>query len=80
MQNLTPPLPAGKSPEDRSGERDLMLSALRIAATRSRLQVTLFESLHTALRQKRIDCAGAVAQLKQEGLPDRLPPFFGGGQ
>ena len=63
--------------EDTSGERDLILSSLRVAATRSRLQTNLFNSVGVALRQKQIDCAGALAWLKDEGLLDCLP--FGPG-
>jgi hypothetical protein len=63
--------------EDTSGERDLILSSLRVAATRSRLQTNLFDSVGVALRQKQIDCAGALAWLKDEGLLDCLP--FGPG-
>jgi hypothetical protein len=63
--------------EDTSGERDLILSSLRVAATRSRLITNIFDSIGVALRQKQIDCAGAMAWLKDEGLLDHLP--FGPG-
>jgi hypothetical protein len=63
--------------EDTSGERDLILSSLRVAATRSRLQTNIFDSIGVALRQKQIDCSGALAWLKDEGLLDYLP--FGPG-
>jgi hypothetical protein len=59
--------------KDSPGERDLILSSLRVAATRSRLQTNLFESVGIALRQKQIDCAGALAWLRDEGLLDHLP-------
>jgi hypothetical protein len=67
-----------KSREDTSGERDLVLSALRVAATRSRLITNSLETVGIALRQKQIDCAGALAWLKDEGLLDLLP-FTPGG-
>jgi hypothetical protein len=63
--------------EDTSGERDLILSSLRVAATRSRLQTNILDSVGVALRQKQIDCTGALAWLKEEGLLDCLP--FGPG-
>ena len=63
--------------EDTSGERDLILSSLRVAATRSRLQTNLFDLIGVALRQKQIDCSGALAWLRDEGLLDHLP--FGPG-
>lgn len=59
--------------QDTSGERDLMLTSLRVAATRSRLQTNIFDSIGVALRQKQIDCAGAMAWLTEEGLLDHLP-------
>jgi hypothetical protein len=58
---------------DTSGERDLVLSALRVAATRSRLQTNILDTIGVALRQKQIDCAGALAWLGEEGLLDHLP-------
>lgn len=58
---------------DTSGERDLVISALRVAATRSRLQTNILDTIGVALRQKQIDCAGAIAWLKEEGLLDHLP-------
>ena len=63
--------------EDTSGERDLIFSSLRVAATRSRLQTNLFNSIGVALRQKQIDCSGALAWLRDEGLLDHMP--FGPG-
>ena len=63
--------------EDTPGERDLILSSLRVASTRSRLQTNIFDSVGVALRQKQIDCASALAWLKDEGLLDCLP--FGPG-
>jgi hypothetical protein len=44
-----------------------------LAATRSRLKVTLFETLHTALRQKHTDCAGILKRLKDEGVYNEVP-------
>jgi hypothetical protein len=74
MTNIAKPSPQGKPlREDSSGERDLILSSLRVAATRSRLITNLFDSVGVALRQKQIDCAGALAWLKDEGLLDHLP-------
>jgi hypothetical protein len=73
MNPVTQPSPQGKSHVDTSGERDLVLSALRVAATRSRLQTNLFDTIGVALRQKQIDCAGALAWLKDEGLLHHLP-------
>ncbi len=79
MTQVSQPLPQDKSREDASGERDLVLSALRVAATRSRLTTNIFDTIGVALRQKQIDCAGALAWLKDEGLLDLLP-FPGASQ
>jgi hypothetical protein len=73
MNSLPQPSPQGKSAEDSSGERELVLSALRVAATRSRLQTNILDSVGVALRHRSIDCAGALAWLKDEGLLDHLP-------
>jgi hypothetical protein len=76
MPNIAKPSPQGKPlHEDTSGERDLILSALRVAASRSRLETNLLDNIGTALRHKQIDCAGALEWLRDEGLIDRLPPF-----
>jgi hypothetical protein len=73
MNSVTQPSPQGKSHVDTSGERDLVLSALRVAVTRSRLVTNSLEAVGIALRQKQIDCAGALAWLNDEGLIDLLP-------
>jgi hypothetical protein len=73
MFQVSQPSPQGKSHVDSSGERDLVLSALRVAATRSRLITNIFDTVGVALRQKEIDCAGALAWLHEEGLLDHLP-------
>ena len=72
--NVSTPLPAVKPVSgDTPGERDLLLNGLRLAATRSRLKATSFETIHNALRQKHIDCAGAIRSLKDEGLINEVP-------
>jgi hypothetical protein len=78
MTELSTPSSAVKpNKADSSGERDLLLTSLRVAASRSRLITNLFDTVGVALRQKQIDCAGALAWLKDEGLLDHLP--FGPG-
>jgi hypothetical protein len=73
MKEVASPAPQGKSDVDTSGERELILSAIRVAATRSRLQTNILDSVGVALRHKSIDCAGALAWLKDEGLLQHLP-------
>jgi hypothetical protein len=73
MNSVPQPSPQGKSSMDTSGERDLVLSALRVAATRSRLTTNCLETIGIALRQKQVNCAGALAWLSDEGLLDLLP-------
>ena len=72
MSQVSQPSQAVKSHEDASGERDLMLSALRVAAATSKLEVNLFESVAISLRQKAIDCAGALEWLKRENVLSRV--------
>jgi hypothetical protein len=72
MKSLPKPSPAVNTHVDTSGERDLMLTALRLAATRTRLQTNVLDSVGVALRQKQIDCAAALAWLKDEGLLDHI--------
>ena len=57
-----------KSYEDSPGERDMVMSALRVAATRSRLQTNIFKSIYLGLRQKQLSCAEVIQRLKDEGL------------
>ena len=60
-----------KSPDQR--DRDLLLGSLREAATRSRLQTTIFENLGNQLRMGQIDRSGVIERLKQEDLLHLLP-------
>jgi hypothetical protein len=79
MTNIQAPSPIGKS-QDTPGERDLLLSALRVAAARAKLEVNLFESVGISLRQKAINCAGALQWLKDENVLDLVqfgPPASG---
>ena len=62
----------GKSAADTAGERDFLLTVLRTAAARTRLTTNAIESIGTALRNKQIDCAGAMAWAKDEGILDYL--------
>jgi len=55
------------------GERDMILSSLRVAATRSRLITNILDNLGVALREKQVDCAGALEWLKDKGLLNHLP-------
>jgi hypothetical protein len=53
---------------DTSGERDLVLSALRAATARARLAATEFDSIGISLRQKLISCEQALQWARDEGL------------
>jgi hypothetical protein len=68
MTNMTNALAAVKSREDSPGERDLLLTALRAAAARSRLITNELDSIGVSLRQKVITCEQALEWLKDEGL------------
>ena len=62
----------GKSAADTAGERDFLLTVLRTAAARSRLTTNAIETIGTALRNKMVDCDGAMFWAKQEGIIDHL--------
>jgi hypothetical protein len=59
---------AGVKSQDSSGERDLLLTALRTAAARSRLITNELDTIGVSLRQKVINCEQALAWAKEEGL------------
>lgn len=63
---------AGVKPlnEDSPGERDLILTALRAAAARSRLVTVELDSIGVSLRQKVITCTQALEWAKDEDLLD----------
>ena len=63
---------AGVKPlnEDTPGERDLLLTALRAAAARSRLVTVELDSIGVSLRQKAINCAQALEWARDEDLLD----------
>jgi hypothetical protein len=59
---------ASKSHMDSSSEREIMLSKLRVAATRAKLQVTLLEDFQISLRQKATSVSGVQQRLHEEGI------------
>ena len=68
MTLLASASPAVKSDEDAPGERDLLLTALRAAATRSRLIGTELETIGLSLRHRKVSCEQALTWLRDEGL------------
>jgi hypothetical protein len=62
----------GKPAADTPGERDFLLTVLRTAAARSRLTTNAIDTIGTALRNKMVDCEGAMFWAKQEGILDHL--------
>jgi len=68
MTNIAKPSPQGKSNMDSSGERDLMISALRAATARARLAANEFDTIGISLRQKLITCEQALEWARNEGL------------
>jgi hypothetical protein len=63
---------ASPSAADKPAQRELLLSDLRLAAARAKLETQLFESIAISVRQRHLTCAGARDQLRKEGLLDRL--------
>jgi hypothetical protein len=68
MTHVASPSPQGKSNVDTSGERDLVISALRAATARARLAATEFDTIEISLRQKLITCEQALQWARDEGL------------
>ena len=68
MTSVAKALAPGKSNVDSSGERDLLLSALRAATARARLAATEFDTIGISLRQKAITCEQALEWCRDEGL------------
>jgi hypothetical protein len=65
--NVSTPLPAVKPVSgDTPGERDLMLSALRVASARARLIANQIDTIGASLRQKAITCKDALEWARQE--------------
>jgi hypothetical protein len=71
MSHIAEQRAEGKSKAQR--DRDLLLGQLREAATRSRLQTTIFENLGNQLRMGQLDRSGVIERLKQEDLLHLLP-------
>ena len=57
---------------DTANERDFTLSVFRTAAARQRLAVNAIETIGTALRNKLVDCEGAMKWAHEEGVIDYL--------
>jgi hypothetical protein len=53
---------------DTPGERDLMLSSLRVASAQARLVANQIDTIGASLRQKAITCEDALTWAKQEGV------------
>jgi hypothetical protein len=68
MNSLPEPVVRGKPAADTASERDFTLSVFRTAAARQRLAVNSLETIGTALRNKLVDCAGAMRWAQEEGV------------
>jgi hypothetical protein len=53
---------------DTSGERDLLLSALRVASAEARLVANQIDTIGASLRQKLVTCEGALQWADEKGL------------
>jgi hypothetical protein len=62
----------GKSAADTASQRDFLLNVLRTAAARQRLAVNALETIGTALRNKLVDCEGAMQWAIDEGVVNYL--------
>jgi hypothetical protein len=69
MLHVSTPSPAVKPVSgDTPGERDLMLSALRVASAQARLVANQIDTIGASLRQKAITCKDALEWAHQEGI------------
>jgi hypothetical protein len=68
MTHVAKALAPGESNTDTSGERDLLLSALRAATARARLAATEFDTIGISLRQRLITCEQALDWARDQGL------------
>ena len=69
MKRVAPPLGVGKSSEeDTSGERDLLLAALKLASARAKLIANELDAVGVALRHTAVNCDQAMQWLHEEEL------------
>jgi hypothetical protein len=69
MSYVPQPSAAGKPfVADTPAERDLLNSALRVAAARAKLELNILESLSINLRQKALSCSEVLARVQREGI------------
>ena len=53
-----------------TGERDLLLAALRVASARSKFIAVELDSIGVSLRHKAVNCEQALTWAREEGLLD----------
>ena len=68
MTHIAKPSPQGKSNTDSSGERDVLMAALRAATARARLAAVEFDSIGISLRQKLVTCEQALQWARDEKI------------
>jgi hypothetical protein len=68
MNYITSASTAVKPFGDSAGERDLVLSALRVASAEARLVANTLDTIGASLRQKAISCQDALIWAHEEGL------------
>ena len=71
VNSIPQPAVRGKA-ADTASERDFLLSVLRVAAARQRLATNTIETIGTALRNKLVDCSGAMKWAHDEGVINYL--------
>jgi hypothetical protein len=62
----------GRRAADTANERDFLLNVLRTAAARARLTAVAIETIASALRNRAVDCEGAMVWAKDEGVLHHL--------
>ena len=61
-------LAKGSAPVNAAGERELLITSLRLATARARLVVTSLETIGVSLRHRAVSTDAAMEWLAEEGL------------
>jgi hypothetical protein len=61
-------LQQGSAPVNTAGQRELLINALRVATSRSRLNTNLLEAVSVQLRHRQVTCEEAIEWLRAENV------------
>jgi hypothetical protein len=72
MSSLQQCLPSDKPKVGPAGQHEFLITALRAASARARLQGNVFDTIGVSLKHRMVDVDGAVAWLVEEGLLEHV--------